>query len=178
MSAHVTTRFSGPSVGRSFTFALALAAMCLTGCNLSPGWAEGVLDTETFHIQDTNPAYRVDRDSGEFHLAISEEDGVVLRVVTIRVPDLRALPLEVPVAVGPRDSGAPELTVSYGDLVVTDRGDGVRILSSENPRFGQIVDGNVTFTSTDLDEVTGYFHLDLVNDEYLDGSFATLPAKQ
>lgn len=158
--------------------ALGLAAMCLAGCNATPGWVEGIVESETFHIQDTHPAYRVHRDSGEFNLAISEEDGEELRVVTLKVDDIGALPLEVPIAVGERDSGAPWMTVSYGDLVVIDRGDGVRILSSENPRFAEIEDGTITFTSTDPDHIVGYFHLDLAGDDYLDGSFETVAAAE
>jgi hypothetical protein len=104
------------------------------------------------------------------HIVLNEEDGELLRVVTLEVSELDTLPLGKKVAFGD-DEGAPKVSVSQGDLVVIERSDGARIVSSENNTFYDVTSG--TLTVYDRDElVNGEFTLEFADGGHLEGSFS------
>lgn len=147
--------------------ATVISIAVLTGCS-APAMVEGVVASQDYVIQDNNPSLRVA--AGQMHIVLNEEDGDQLRVVTLEVSDIDALPLGEQVAFG-NDDSAPQATVSQGDLQVIERSDGARIVSSENNTFYDVTAG--TLTIYDRDElINGEFTLELTDGGHLEGSFS------
>ena len=139
------------------------------GCG-APTQVEGTAHAEPFSILDDAPAFRADESAGWVYLSMAEEDGETMRVVGITIPDQEVLVVDEPVAIGSsEDDGAIFVDVSSGDLVVTERTGGGRILSTENTKFATSVKGSVTFTS--LDPYVGEFTVELDDGGELTGTF-------
>ena len=147
--------------------AMVLGMALATGCS-APAIVQGIVASQDYVIQDNNPSLRLV--GGQMHVVLNEEDGDLLRVVTLEVSNLDTLPLGEEVAFGD-DEDAPSVSVSQGDLVVIERADGARIVSSENNTFYDVTSG--TLTVHDRDElVNGEFTLELADGGHLEGSFS------
>lgn len=149
-------------------FVIALA----TGCS-APGLVEGVVFTEDFQIADPSPALRAAGDS--FQIILSEEDGVSLRLVNLQVPEVSTVELGEKVELFPYGTdGQPTLRLSQGELDVTERSDGARILSSHSNRFAEITSGTLILYERG-ESYTGTFTAALEDGGYIDGSFSVTP---
>lgn len=162
------TRPSRPTL--SLLAILAVSALS-TACG-APGLVDGVVRASDFSIRDNEPAVRSHPALNDFHIVLSEEENNTLKVVTVDVDDLTLLPVGEPihlVSALSRDEG-PTMAVSTGDLVVTMRSDGVRMLSSENTIYADVTDGTLVLHEVS-DRVIGSFTAELDDGGYLEGSF-------
>jgi hypothetical protein len=148
---------------------LTFAALLVTACSPA-GFVEGVVYDETYQIRDDRPAARESR-ADTILVVLSEEDGERFRAVTIEFPGYKNAELgqATPIAVGGEDG--PIVRASNGELVVDMRRDGVRILSSKNDTFADIVSGHVILDSID-DVLAGSFEAKLESGGYIRGTFA------
>ena len=69
------------------------------------------------------------------------------------------------------EEGPARVTVSQGELVVIERSDGARIISSENNTFYEVKTGALTIYDRD-EVVNGEFSLELADGGHLEGSFS------
>lgn len=150
--------------------ALPVLALLTTACG-TPGWVDGIVDDQPFEIRDNMPAAR-EASRGTMLVVLSQEDGETLRVTSIHIPRYADLELGAPVALAVDEDEGPVLSVSEGDLEVTDRGDGARILSSTNNRITTATTGTLTLEALDDEIIAGRFEADLDGRGHVDGSFA------
>ena len=147
-----------------------MALVVLSAACGAPGSVEGVVRSEAFSILDQEPAFRADGDDGRLVLTIKEETADRLSVVTLIVPEMAGVQVGDELEVAIRGQGDGYLTVSDGDLVVTERGDGARILSTENTEHADAVSGTLVFSSIG-DPFAGDFEVDLNDGGNLRGTF-------
>jgi hypothetical protein len=148
-----------------------VAVMCLTACAV-PAEVEGIVSGEEFLVRDPRPASKATAEGRDAYLVLSENDGATMRVVTVRMPDVAAMPLHEDVAVGARDdgSGLSHVEVAHGALLVETRSDGAQILSQKDPQFAMSTAGTIRLDERGED-LSGAFHVDLDDGGYLDGVF-------
>ena len=149
---------------------LALVALAIGGVACGPATVvDGVVEDTDFAIMDDRPAYHYDTSDDWVLLSMAEEDGETLRVVSLVVPDAKAIVLDEPMPIGTEESGLASVDVSIGDLLVRERSDGARILSTTDNRRTESVSGTVTFTS--VDPYVGTFEAELEDGGHVGGSF-------
>lgn len=153
----------------------AAAALLLTSvaCS-SPGFVEGVVEHEGFFVRDPGPVSRWASD--RLVVVLSEQDGGTLRVVSLFLLDAAKLPEGEPIELGAKDSGLPYLDVSWGALDVTERSDGVRVLSTTDTEYAHAESGTIELAWLD-GELQGTFHVALSDGGHLDGTFL-VPAER
>ena len=163
----------GIEITRALWFAprlfLAAALTCVATACGAPGQVEGVVERQGFWVHDTAPASRWSSD-GRLVVMLSEDDGQTLRVVSLQLLRAQELPEGKPIQIGPKDSGLPYLDVAQGELEVSLRSDGARILSTKDTRYSRATRGTVEIRWLDGD-LQGTFHVELDDGGYLDGSF-------
>lgn len=147
------------------------ALSALMSC-AAAGSLDAVVEQSEFTIRDPSPGGRWVRD--DLVVMMSEEDGVSLRVATLRIPgpritDLRTSPTaDVGLTLG--EGGDAGLEVAYGPLSVFERSDGARILSTSHTEFRHALSGAVVLRWQG-EHLLGEFRADLEGDGYAEGNF-------
>ena len=154
--------------------ALAVVATLAVGCAV-PAEVEGIVRGEAFQVRDPRPASKATAAGRDAYLVLSENDGETLRTVTVRLPEIAAMPVGEDVDVGARENqdGLPHVEVAEGALVTEQRADGAEILSAADPRFATSVGGTIRLDEKGRDLV-GSFHVLLDDGDvggYVDGVF-------
>jgi hypothetical protein len=147
--------------------AVAASALLASAC-ASPGVVDGVVEEQDFSIRDDAPELRPQPDDGLI-VVLSEEVGSTLRVVSLTLPDPSSL--DGTAAISARDDADIKLSVAQGDLVEQVRSDGVRVLSTDNTRFTDVAEGQVTVEVVD-GLLLGSLEAQLEDGGWLEGSFA------
>ena len=151
---------------RSFALLGSGIFMCMlfwaVGCT-SKSEARGVVIQEPFFLQDPNPVLRLDTHSQGILVSMSEETETELRMVLIRLPETKNLPLDEPIPVstglGDREN-EPSLEVSEGAKEISFGSNGQRILSMGVVRFARSESGQVVLRESG-DRMTGEFQVEL-----------------
>ena len=150
-------------MSRIATILFAALALLTAACG-----PQAMVDVETsegaFTVIDQAPSARALGD-GLFVL-LADEQGDELALVTLEFADPSLLRLGETVSI--LDAGIA-IEASRGDLEVIERGDGARILNSQNTRYFPATDG--TFTVDSVSPLAGTFNVELA-DGSLTGSFA------
>lgn len=137
----------------------------------APSTVEGVVSGGEFRIRDERPELNPGHE--RVTVVLAEEAGDALRVVTLSLPHVEALPLEVPLAVGgPEGVG---VRAAYGELVEMVRSDGVRVLNTLSPVIVEAVEGEVVIETIEP-LLAGSFEVVLEDGGRLVGDFV-VPAR-
>ena len=162
-------------IQRSLLSAASLLVLLLSvGCS-APAWVQGVVNDSDFAVTDAAPVSRVDTRNDEINVVISEEDADQLRLVTFTLCDASQLVVGKTYPIGTEEDGRTFLRVSQGDLDISYRSDGARIVSSVNNVFTGSVSGSVTIDSLD-GVIAGTFSAELSDGGHVEGQFATSQA--
>lgn len=150
---------------------LTVLVLSATGVACAPaGIVEGTVNDEEIVIQDEAPIYRADQGSDRLLLVISESTDETLRVVSVTIPDATLIDSETDMPLGTEDSGHPFVRLAQGELVVSYRSDGVRVLSTKDTEIIESRSGYLRFTS-EAEPYAGSFSAVLETGDHLTGNF-------
>jgi hypothetical protein len=148
----------------------ALAGLLISiGC-APPSYVEGTVNQEEIQILDDAAMYRADQDNKRLLLVISEDKNETLRVASITIPDVSVIDIETDIDIGTESANLPFIRLAQGELVVSYREDGVRILSTRDTEIFESISGTLHFSSLQ-NAYSGHFQADLENGGQLEGSF-------
>jgi hypothetical protein len=148
--------------------AAALLAVLASACGV-PGLVEGIVEQQGFTIRDEQPQLRPQGGDAVI-LVLSQEVRDMLRVVSLHLPELAALPAGESAPIEGRDLGRVWLQVAQGTLQSEIRSDGVRVVSTHNARFVLATGGDVSLARVD-GLLLGSFRAELEDGGWLEGSF-------
>lgn len=153
-------------VGGALALARCVFAVFCVSCSAA-GSVDGVVEQGEFTIRDPAPGSRWVHE--DLVVMMSEDDGTLLRVASLRIPNLRdASEDELILHFG--EAGEAELEVAYGPLVVQERSDGARILSTSHTEFRRAISG-LAALEWQGGRLLGEFRAELESEGYAEGSF-------
>lgn len=154
--------------GPRLFLAVAVVALFSSACSV-PGIVDGIVEEQGFVIRDDSPQLRPQEEDSVI-LVLSQESGDTLRVVSLHLPELAALPAGESAPIEARDSDRVWLQVAQGDVQSEVRSDGVRVVSALQPRFVHATGGDVSLSRVD-GLLLGSFRAELEDGGWLEGSF-------